>query len=212
MTAHEATPHGGGGGVDQTARDAAATAQGEIDATREPASTTPTRAPVKARPMLRRPSRNTYPLIPFTGYQPLRRGYWHLRTLHRQAAGLPCSLTEPLTPAPTWGRSPAMLSAQRLETWNYSSSSTSGDRPGWTGYVKLPAADLYAATGASGTAIANTVDRQGFVAVGSQQRRMAFAADCYEPLHSLRSADRRHIQDPHPSPRVRGNYVAIPKS
>ena len=31
MTAHEGTPHGGGGGVDQTARDSAAAAQTEID-------------------------------------------------------------------------------------------------------------------------------------------------------------------------------------
>ena len=48
--------------------------------------------------------------------------------------------------------------------------STSGDRPGWSGYMKLPAADLRAATGAAGTAIANTSTNKVSGGVGRQQR------------------------------------------
>ena len=47
---------------------------------------------------------------------------------------------------------------------------------GWTGHVKIPAADLYAATGASGTAVANTATGKVLLPWGVN-RGAAFAAD-----------------------------------
>ena len=128
--------------------------------------------------MLRRPSRNTYPLIPFTGYQPLRRGYWHLRTLHRQAAApLPCSVRRSSFDAGTdMGAITGDIVCPETGDVELYARSTSGDRPGWSGYMKLPAADLRAATGAAGTAIANTSTNKVLLAWGVN-RGMAFAAD-----------------------------------
>ena len=141
LTAHEATPHGGGGGVDQTARDAAATAQGEIDA--HEASTHNTDAGARQGAANAQTAIEEHiPLDTVHGIPAVAARVLALENA-APAGGGPTVLFDGAFVASTeHGEITGDIVCPETGDVELYARSTSGDRPGWAGYIKMPAADL----------------------------------------------------------------------